>query len=136
NVYGGMAQWVNVDQGGYQWPPEKPVGTNFAFHFVGEYNYMKTLWGMNEVMIAALNVFERTGAEWAARYFGMAYQVIAEKFSLKKRGLPGYVLFTDRRFTFEPHPVQRTNIQHQLTYGMVIVLTYRMRLKSKFPVSK
>ena len=72
DVYGGMAQWVNVDKGGYQWPPETPVGTNFDFRFVGEYNYMKTLWGMNEVLVATLRVFERTGAEWAARYFGMA----------------------------------------------------------------
>ena len=60
DIYGGMAQWVNVSQGGYEWPPETPVGTNFSFRFVGEYNYMKTLWGMNEVLVATLRVFERT----------------------------------------------------------------------------
>ena len=108
-VYGGLSQWVNVDQGGYQWPPETPVGTDFEFRFVGEYNYMKTLWGLCEVLIATLNVFERTGAEWAARYFGMAYRVVAEKFYLKQRGYPGYVLFADRRFTFRPHAARQDN---------------------------
>jgi mannose/cellobiose epimerase-like protein (N-acyl-D-glucosamine 2-epimerase family) len=109
NVYGGMAQWVNVNQGGYQWPPEKPVGTNFDFRFVGEYNYMKTLWGMNEVLVATLRVFERTSAEWAAEYYAKAYQILTEKFRLKSRGLPGYVLFTDRQFTFDANSVRQDN---------------------------
>jgi N-acylglucosamine 2-epimerase len=121
-VYGGLAQWVNVDQGGYQWPPETPVGTNFDFRFVGEYNYMKTLWGMNEGLIATLRIFERTGAEWAARYFGLAHQIIAERFSLKKRGLPGYVLFTDRRFTSQPHAARQDNY-HPLRQLMLNLLT-------------
>jgi hypothetical protein len=121
-IYGGISQWVNVDQGGYPWPPETPVGTNFAFRFTGEYNYMKTLWGMNEVMVGCLNVFERTGAEWAARYFSLAYQVITEKFSQKKRGLPGYTLFTDRRFTPQPHVARQDNY-HPLRQLMLNLLT-------------
>ncbi|MBS1851189.1 MAG: AGE family epimerase/isomerase [Acidobacteria bacterium] len=122
HVYGGMAQWVNIDQGGFSWPPETPVGTNFAFHFVGEYNYMKTLWGMNEVLIATLRVYERTRAEWAARYFALAHQVIQEKFRLRKRGLPGYVLFTDRQFTWEPHAARQDNY-HPIRQLMLTVLT-------------
>jgi hypothetical protein len=104
-----MCQWVNVDQGDYQWPPETPVGTDFAFRFVGEYNYMKTLWGMNEVLVACLRVYERTRAEWAANYFELAYRALTEKFSQKKRGLPGYTLFTDRQFTFQPHVARQDN---------------------------
>ena len=119
-VYGGMAQWVNVDQGGYRWPPETPVGTSFAFHFVGEYNYTKTLWGMNEAMVATLRVYERTQAEWAARYFNLAHQVIAEKLTLK--GLPGNVLFTDRRFTVEPHAARQDNY-HPIRQLMLNILT-------------
>ncbi len=130
HVYGGLAQWVNIDQGGYQWPPETPVGTNFAFRFVGEYNYMKTLWGMNEVLIATLRVFERTGAEWAARYFGMAHQVMTEKFYLKKRHLPGCVLFTDRRFTFEPHASRQDNY-HPIRQLMLNILTLDRMISSK-----
>lgn len=122
NVYGGIAQWVNISQGGYAWPPETPVGTNFAFRFLGEYNYMKTLWGMNEVLVATLRVFERSQAEWAAEYFNKAYQTIDEKFRLKKRGLPGYVLFTDRQFPFEPHASRQDNY-HPLRQLMLSILT-------------
>lgn len=129
-IYGGISQWLNVDQGGYQWPPETPVGTNFAFGFTGEYNYMKTLWGMNEVMVGCLNVFERTEADWAAKYFGLAYQIINEKFSQKKRGLPGYTLFTDRRFTPQPHVARQDNY-HPLRQPMLNLLTLdRMLEKS------
>jgi N-acylglucosamine 2-epimerase len=120
-VYGGMSQWVNVDQGGYPWPAETPVGTEFAFLFVGEYNYMKTLWGMNEVLVACLKVHERTGAEWAANYFGLAYQVLTEKLSQRKRGLPGYTLFADRRFTFQPHVARQDNY-HPLRQLMLNIL--------------
>jgi N-acylglucosamine 2-epimerase len=121
-VYGGLAQWVNVDQGSFQWPPETPVGTNFAFRFAGEYNYMKTLWGLNEALVATLQVYQRTGAEWAAQYFGMAHQVVADRFTLKSRGLPGYVLFTDRRFTVEPHAARQDNY-HPIRQLMLNLLT-------------
>jgi mannose/cellobiose epimerase-like protein (N-acyl-D-glucosamine 2-epimerase family) len=120
-IYGGLCQWINVDQGAYQWPPETPVGTHLELHFVGEYEYMKTLWAQNEVLIATLNVFERTGAEWAARYFEMAYKVINEKFSQKKRGLPGFMLFADRRMTFQPHVGRQDNyhLPRQLMYNIL-----------------
>jgi len=128
-VYGGLAQWVDVDQGGFQWPAETPVGTNFAFHFVGEYNYMKTLWGMNETLVGTLRVFERTRAEWAAQYFGMAHKTIADHFSLKKRGLPGYVLFTDRQFTVEAHASRQDNY-HPIRQLMLNILTLDRMLQS------
>lgn len=128
-IYGGISQWVNVDQGGFQWPPETPVGTNFAFRFTGEFNYMKTLWGMNEVLVACLYVYERTGADWAAHYFGLAYQVISEKFSQRKRGLPGYMLFADRRFTFQPHVARQDNY-HPLRQLMLNLLTLDRMIES------
>ena len=61
-------------------------------------------------MVATLNVFERTRADWAAEYFGMAYGVIKEKFWQKKRGYPaGDMLFADRRMTFQPHSGRQDN---------------------------
>lgn len=108
-VYGGLSQWINVDQGGYQWPVERPVGTDLEFKFVGEFQYMKTLWSLNEILVAGLNVFERTRAEWAARFFGMAQQVIDERFSRKKFGQPGFMLFGDRRMTSHPHTARQDN---------------------------
>lgn len=122
HVYGGLSQWVNVDSGGYEWPPETPVGTNFAFRFVGEYNYMKALWGLNEVLIATLAVYARTKADWAAKYFSMAFKTVTEHFSLAKRGLDGYVLFADRRMTFEPHSARQDNY-HPIRQLMLNLLT-------------
>jgi N-acylglucosamine 2-epimerase len=122
-VYGGLAQWINVDQPCYQWPVETPPGTNLELHFAGEYEYMKTLWGLNEVMIATLKVFELTGAEWAARYFGMAHEVIEQKFSQKQRGYPaGRMLFADRRMTLQSH-VGRQDNYHPLRQLMLNILT-------------
>jgi len=123
HVYGGLIQWVNVDQSCYQWPPETPPGTKLELHFAGEYEYMKALWGLKEVMIATLHVFERTGAEWAARYFGMAHQLVIEKFSQGSRGYPGrYMLFADRRMTPQPHVTRQDNY-HPPRQLMLNILT-------------
>jgi N-acylglucosamine 2-epimerase len=109
-VYGGLALWMNLDHPCYQWPVETPPGTTMELHFAGEYEFMKTLWALNEVMIATLKVYERTGADWAAKYFGMAHQVMEEKFSQKKRGYPaGRMLFADRRMTPQPHVGRQDN---------------------------
>ena len=122
HVYGGLCEWVNVDQGGYQWPPEKPVGTDLEFRYVGEYHYMKALWALNEALVATLNVYERTGAEWAARYFDLSYKLLNEKFSQKRRGLPGYMLFADRRMTAQPHVARQDNY-HPPRQLMLNILT-------------
>ncbi|MCW5982957.1 MAG: AGE family epimerase/isomerase [Bryobacteraceae bacterium] len=109
HVFGGLSQWINVDQGGYVWPVERPVGTDLSFKFVGEFHYMKTLWALTEVLVASLNVFERTRAEWAARFFGMAQDTIDEKFSRRRRGQPGFMLFAGRRMTQQPHVARQDN---------------------------
>ncbi len=109
HVYGGLAQWINVDQGGYVWPVETPIGTDLKFKFTGEFQYMKALWALNEVLVATLNVFERTGAEWASRFFGMTEAVIDQKFRKKNYGHSGYMLFGDRRMTHQPHVARQDN---------------------------
>jgi mannose/cellobiose epimerase-like protein (N-acyl-D-glucosamine 2-epimerase family) len=109
HVYGGFSEWVNVDQGGYQWPAFTPVGTNLVFRSVGEYFYVKPLWALHEILVATLNIVEQTGAEWAARYFDMAQRLIDEKYSMKKQGQPGYMLFADRRMTRVPHTARQDN---------------------------
>jgi N-acylglucosamine 2-epimerase len=122
-IYGGLSQWINVDHPSYQWPVETPPGTHLQFHFAGEYEYLKCLWCQNEVLVATLNVFERTGAEWAAEYFGMAYRIINEKFWQKERGYPaGYMLFADRRMTFQPH-VGRQDNYHPIRQLILNVMT-------------
>jgi mannose/cellobiose epimerase-like protein (N-acyl-D-glucosamine 2-epimerase family) len=122
-IYGGLSQWINVDHPTYQWPVETPPGTHQQLHFTGEYEYMKCLWCQNEVLVATLNVLERTGADWAAEYFGMAYQIIKRKFWQNERGYPaGYMLFADRRMTLQPH-VGRQDNYHPLRQLMLNILT-------------
>ena len=122
-IYGGLSQWINVDHPTYQWPVETPPGTTQELHFTGEYEYMKCLWCQNEVLVATLNVLERTREEWAADYFGMAYGIINEKFWQIKRGYPaGYMLFADRRMTLQPH-VGRQDNYHPIRQLMLNILT-------------
>jgi len=122
-IYGGLSQWINVDHPSYQWPVETPVGTHQQLHFTGEYEHMKCLWCQNETLVATLNVLERTGAEWAAEYFGSTFQVVNEKFWQKQRGYPaGYMLFADRRMTLQPH-VGRQDNYHPLRQHMLNILT-------------
>src|SRR5581483_9910143 len=109
HVYGGLAAAVCVDRGGYEWPVERPVETGLEFRQTGEYHYMKSFWSINEVQVATLKVFERTGAAWAARYFGLAQQAAEQRFSLKGRNFPLYLLFTDRRFSFQPNINRQDN---------------------------
>jgi mannose/cellobiose epimerase-like protein (N-acyl-D-glucosamine 2-epimerase family) len=122
-ICGGLSQWINVDYPCYQWPGETPLGTDRELHFAGEYDYMKSLWAQNEVLVATLNIFERTRVEWAARYFEMALNVINEKFSQESRGYPaGYILFADRRISPQPHAARQDNY-HPLRQLMFNILT-------------
>jgi N-acylglucosamine 2-epimerase len=122
HVFGGFSEWVNVDQGAYVWPEYTPVGTKLVFRSVGEYFYVKPLWALNEILIATLNIVEQTGAEWAARYFEMAHHLIQEKYSMKVHGKPGYMLFADRRMTYEPHAARQDNY-HPLRQLMMCIRT-------------
>jgi mannose/cellobiose epimerase-like protein (N-acyl-D-glucosamine 2-epimerase family) len=122
HVFGGLALRLNVDQGGYVWPDYTPVGTNVTFRAVGEYFWVKPLWALNETLVATLNIVEETGAEWAAGYFEMAHRLIEEKFSMKKHGQPGYMLFADRRMTYVPHTARQDNY-HPLRQLMLSILT-------------
>lgn len=122
HVYGALCGAVNVDAGGYVWPDENPMGTDLHFRFTGEYQYMKPMWALNEILVAALNIIERTGAEWARHYFDESQRLIDEKFSMKPHGQPGYMLFADRRMTYVPRTSRQDNY-HPLRQLMLNILT-------------
>ena len=122
-IHGGLAMWVNVDQGGYEWPVEQVPGTDVEFRSVGEYNYTKTLWSLDEVLVATLLVQERGGEAWAADYFTRTQQVIDDKFSMKRQhGEPTYVLFSDRNLTPSERSVRQDNY-HRLRALTLNILT-------------
>ena len=125
-VYGGLVHAVNVNQGNYQWPVERPVGTGLEFRFDGEYHYMKTLWSLDEVLLATLMVLERQRAEWAARYFTLAQEFIDTRLALKKHGYPLHLLFTDRQATFQLHASRQENYHHFRTLMFNLLALERM----------
>ena len=130
-IYGGLSQWINVDHPSYVWPVETPPGTNLEFHFCGEYEYLKCLWCQNETLVATLKVFERTGAHWAAEYFGNTYRISNEKFWQKERGHPAAaMLFADRHLTFQPH-VGRQDNYHPVRQLMLNILTLDRMLRHR-----
>jgi len=132
-VYGGLSQWVNVDHSTYQWPPETPPGARVEMRFTGEYEYMKPLWAQVEVLVAALYIWERTHAEWAARYFDMAFDIVNRKFSQKDRGYPaGYILFADRRVSPQPHAGRQDNY-HPIRQLILNIMTLDRLLGHRGP---
>ncbi|HWB98926.1 MAG TPA: AGE family epimerase/isomerase [Bryobacteraceae bacterium] len=123
HVYGGVSDAVNVDHPEYEWPVDHPVETGLEFRQKGEYHYMKSLWAVNEVQVATLPIYERTGAEWAARYFLLAQEAREQKFCLRSRGYPLYLLFSDRRFSFEPNTFRQDNyhLPRQLMFNIQVL---------------
>lgn len=122
HVFGGLPEWINVDHGGYEWPPYTPVGTKLVFRSTGEFFYVKPLWALNEILVATLNILEHTPVQWAADYFEAAQRLIDEKFSATQHGQPGYMLFADRRMHWVPHTARQDNY-HPLRQLMLCQLT-------------
>ena len=108
HLYGGLANGIRVDRPCYEWPTDRPVGTGVELDARGEVNYNKYFWAVNEVLIATLNVWLRTQADWSLRYLEKA-RAAKERFSLRDRGLPLYTLFTDRHFSFQPRQQRQDN---------------------------
>jgi hypothetical protein len=108
HIYGGLAAGVRIDEPCYEWPVDRPVGTGVELEARGEINYNKYFWAVNEVLIAALNIHLRTGSEWSLRYLEKARDA-KRRFSLNARGFPLYLLFTDRRFRFQPAQRRQDN---------------------------
>ena len=110
-IYGGLAMWINVDHGSYEWPVEGVPGTDLEFRAVGEYNYTKSLWALDEILIAsATHPRADEAAAWAREFFDRTQQLIDDKFSMKAAaGQPTYVLFADRRITAPPRSSRQDN---------------------------
>jgi N-acylglucosamine 2-epimerase len=126
HVFGGLADSVNVNQGCYQWPLDRPVGTDFEFREVGEYKWIKSSWSFDEVLIATLNVIEHRGSEWAVRYFNLAQDSFDRKMSLKPHGFPLFMVFADRQMTFQPHAVRQENYHRPRQYMLNFLALSRM----------
>ena len=109
HVYGGLCEWVNVNEFDHQWGPQRLGDQTIDLKLTGEYNYVKSFWAINETLIATLQVFEQSGCDWSARYFSLAQDAADHTFSRASLGQASYVLATDRKREFVPRSVRQDN---------------------------
>lgn len=133
HIFGGLADSINVDQGGYQWPVDRLVGTDMELRAVGEYKWMKSSWSLDETLLATLKIIEDSGEEWAVRYFNLAQETFDKKVSLKRHGFPLFLIFADRRFSFQPHSVRQENYHRPRQYMLNLLALDRMIKRQQQP---
>ncbi len=112
DLYGGMVASIRVGEGAFDWGEQSPVAMPDKYHFIGEYNYMKSLWSTDEALIAMLNAFSNSAAPWAVHYFDRTQDVLDHKLSLKPLGHPLHVVYTDRNFPLPEHTTRKENFHH------------------------
>lgn len=81
----------------------------------------KVLWAQEEVLIGALMILERAGADWAEELFERMYNYLDGKFALERRGYSGWIGSADRTVTFEPH-AERVENYHTPRHLMLNLL--------------
>jgi mannose/cellobiose epimerase-like protein (N-acyl-D-glucosamine 2-epimerase family) len=72
----------------------------------------KVLWAQEEVLIGAMYVIEHLGKEWARKMFDKTYRYVLEKYPLKQYGFPLWILYADRKVTFERRYTRIGNYHH------------------------
>jgi len=92
DVYGGFMSLRHVDR--------------------NEWNTSKALWLQEEVLIGTMCVLEHTGAQWAKDWYSKVYAYVLDKFPLKQYGYPLWILYADRKVTFEEHYNRVGNFHH------------------------
>lgn len=86
----------------------------------------KSLWLQEEVLIGTLCAIEHTGAEWAKNWFSREYEYVLEKFPLKQYGYPLWILYSDRKVTFERGYDRVGNFHHPRHLMMNLLALDRM----------
>ncbi|MHB9012197.1 MAG: AGE family epimerase/isomerase [Ignavibacteriaceae bacterium] len=63
----------------------------------------KALWAQQEALNGMMILIEQTGDEWAKnRWFPKVYKYMVDKFLLKQYGYPLWIVYADRKVTFDP----------------------------------
>ena len=89
-------------------------GLFLAIKNVNEHHFdlRKALWLQEEALIGTLMVIERCNAAWAREWFSRIYAYVLDKFPLASHGYPLWILYADRRVSFEPHTNRVGNYHH------------------------
>ncbi len=63
----------------------------------------KALWAQQEALNGMMIMIEQTGDEWAKNWwFPKVYKYMVDKFLLKQYGYPLWIVYADRKVTFDP----------------------------------
>ena len=94
----------------------------------------KALWAQEEVLLGSLFIWEHTGAKWAQDMFEKTWNYVIEKYPLKQYGFPIWILYADRKVTFERH-YERVGNFHHPRHLMLNILSLERIIKRKGRVS-
>jgi len=88
-----------------------------VFHYlkhVDNYTWQttKALWAQEEVLIGLMLIIEHTGAQWAKDWYARMWNYVTDKFPLEQYGFPLWILYADRKVTFERHYDRVGNFHH------------------------
>ena len=68
-----------------------------------EFDLTKALWVQNEIMIGTMKVVETLDEDWAKEWFWKTHEWVEVKTPLKQYGFPLWMIYGDRKMTFERH---------------------------------
>ena len=89
----------------------------------------KSLWAQEEVLVGAMMLIEHTGAQWAIDLYNKVWDYVIDKFPLKQYGYPIWILYADRKITFEKH-YDRVGHFHHPRHLMLNILSLERILES------
>ncbi len=90
----------------------------------------KSLWAQEEVLVGTMFIIEHTGEQWAKDWFAKMYKYVKEKYPLKQYGFPIWILFADRKVTFERHAGRVGNFHHPRHLMLNLLSIMRMIKRS------
>jgi len=86
----------------------------------------KSLWLQEEVLIGTMCAVEHTGAQWAKDWYTKTYTYVLDKFPLKQYGYPIWIIYADRKVTFEEHTDRVCNYHHHRHLMLNLLAIERM----------
>jgi len=94
----------------------------------------KALWAQEEVLIGLMMIIEHTGTQWAKDWYARMWNYVTDKFPLEQYGYPIWILYADRKVTFESHYDRVGNFHHP-RHLMLNMLSLDRMIKRKGRIS-
>jgi N-acylglucosamine 2-epimerase len=95
----------------------------------------KALWTQEEVLIGAMMLIEHKNDPWAKQMYEKMWKYVLNKYPLKQYGFPLWILFADRKVTFETNYDRVGNFHHP-RHLMLNMLSLQRMIERKGKVSE